>query len=87
LSPPEASPAIPRDDGGPVFREPWEARAFGLAVALQERGLVTPAEWADTLGAVIAETQDDDGSRYYECWLAALERIAAEKGLVPGHGV
>jgi nitrile hydratase accessory protein len=81
LIPLEAIPAIPRDRNGPVFREPWEARAFGLAVALQERGLFSWSEWAETLGVVIAETPDPDGSRYYQCWLEALERITAGRGV------
>ena len=33
---------IPRDDDGePVFREPWEAQAFAMTLALHERGLFT----------------------------------------------
>ncbi len=43
MTPPDLSelPAIPKDDAGPVFREPWEAQAFGMAVALAERGTFT----------------------------------------------
>jgi nitrile hydratase accessory protein len=76
-------PNIPRDADGPVFRAPWEAQAFGLTLALYERGFFTWREWADALGAEIgaAETPDD-GTRYYEFWLAALEKLAAAKGLV-----
>ena len=62
----------------PVFAAPWEAQAFALAVALQERGLVTPAEWATALGAEIAR---DPGAPYYRQWLAALERVVERKGL------
>ena len=43
-------PGLPRDDDGPVFREPWEAQAFALAVALHERGVFTWPEWAQALG-------------------------------------
>jgi nitrile hydratase accessory protein len=81
LIPLDAIPAHLRNAEGPVFREPWEARAFGLAVALEESGLFSSGEWAETLGAVIAATPDADGSRYYECWLEALERLAAAKGV------
>ena len=42
---------LPRDAGGPVFREPWEAQAFAMTVALYRRGLFTWPEWAETLGA------------------------------------
>ncbi|HYC37892.1 MAG TPA: nitrile hydratase accessory protein [Usitatibacter sp.] len=70
----------------PVFREPWEAQAFAMAVALHERGAFTWKEWAETLAAVIAEARSrgdpDTGEGYYGHWLMALERIVAAKGLV-----
>jgi nitrile hydratase accessory protein len=81
----EISPGMPRDDDGPVFREPWEGQAFALKLALQERGLFTPAEWADTLGAEIKRAQaagdPDTGETYYRHWMAALERLIADKGV------
>jgi nitrile hydratase accessory protein len=80
LNPLDALPAIPRSGGEPVFREPWEAKAFALAVALNERGLFSWTEWAEALGREIAAAgPGDDGSRYYEHWLAALERLVAAK--------
>jgi nitrile hydratase accessory protein len=76
-------PALPRDDEGPVFRAPWEAQAFGMTLALHERGVFTWKEWADRLSVEIAAARDrDDGSRYYELWLTALEKLVADKGLV-----
>lgn len=76
---------IPRDEHGPVFREPWEAEAFALAVSLNERGLFTWKEWAATLGDEIKKAQaagdPDTGETYYRHWLATLERILAEKGI------
>jgi nitrile hydratase accessory protein len=81
----EATPGIPRDDGGPVFREPWEAQAFAIVVALNERGLFTWSEWAAALGAEIKRAQaagdPDLGTTYYRHWLAALERLVAHKGV------
>lgn len=81
-----ALPRIPRDEDGPVFAEPWQAQAFALAVKLSEQGHFTWKEWADTLAdeiqAVAARGEVDDGSRYYEHWLAALERLVQAKGLV-----
>ena len=78
-------PAIPRDDDGPVFRAPWEAQAFAMAVLLHERGAFTWPEWsarlADQIAAATAR-DEDDGRRYYRHWLAALEALVAEKGLV-----
>jgi len=65
-----------------AFDEAWQAQAFALAMLLQERGLITAAEWAQRLGAEIAGAGPEDGaSRYYERWLAALERLLADKGL------
>lgn len=80
------SPAIPRDAEGPVFRAPWEAAAFAMAVRLHERGVFTWSEWAATLADEIAAAQGrgdpDLGDTYYRHWLAALERLAAAKGTV-----
>ncbi len=65
---------------GPVFREPWEAEAFALAVSLHERGLFTWTEWAAALGDEIRRAEDpDSGDGYYGHWLATLERLVAEK--------
>jgi nitrile hydratase accessory protein len=81
----DALPAIPRDAEGPVFRAPWEAQAFGMAVMLHAGGHFTWREWADRLAAEIAAAGgQDDGTRYYHHWLAALEKMVADKGLVPG---
>jgi len=81
----EAVPGIPRDGQGPVFREPWEAQAFSMALALHQRGLFTWPEWAATLADEIKRAQaagdPDTGETYYRHWLAALERIVAEKGI------
>jgi len=77
--------SIPRNAEGPVFREPWEAQAFALALALHERGVFTWTEWAATLGEEIKKAQaagdPDTGETYYHHWLNTLERIVAAKGL------
>jgi nitrile hydratase accessory protein len=77
-------PGLPRGPDGPVFRAPWEAQAFAIALALHDRGLFTWREWAATLAAEIKRAQaagdPDTGDTYYHHWLAALERIVAEKG-------
>jgi nitrile hydratase accessory protein len=81
----EAVPGIPRDAEGPVFREPWEAQAFAMTLALHSRGLFTWPEWTATLAAEIKRAQaagdPDTGETYYRHWLAALERIVADKGV------
>jgi nitrile hydratase accessory protein len=78
-------PRLPRDEGGPVFAEPWQAQAFALAVKLSEQGHFTWKEWAtglaEELQAAARRGEPDDGSRYYEHWLAALERLVTAKGL------
>ena len=78
-------PSVPRDEQGPVFREPWQAQAFAMALALQKRGLFTWSEWAATLGEEIKRAQragdPDTGETYYRHWLATLERLVSEKGV------
>jgi nitrile hydratase accessory protein len=78
-----ALPGIPRGPEGPVFREPWEAQAFAMTLALHERGLFGWNEWTAVLGDEIKRAQaggdPDTGETYYRHWLAALERIVAEK--------
>ena len=76
---------IPADQDGPVFREPWEAQAFALVVALHNAGHFTWPEWVETISAEIglAQSQGDPdvGDTYYRHWLAALEKIVLAKGL------
>jgi nitrile hydratase accessory protein len=78
-------PGLPRDNEGPVFRAPWEAHAFAMALALHQRGVFTWPEWAAALAAEIkrahAAGDPDNGETYYQHWLATLERLVADKGL------
>lgn len=77
-------PHQPCDGEGPVFREPWEAQAFAMAVSLQQSGLFDCKQWAEALSAEIRAAQaagdPDTGETYYRHWLRALERLAVEKG-------
>ena len=79
-------PRLPRDAGGPVFAEPWQAQAFALAVRLSAEGHFTWKEWTETLASELSAATErgepDDGSRYYEYWLSALERLVQSKGLL-----
>jgi nitrile hydratase accessory protein len=78
-------PGIPRGHEGPVFREPWEAQAFAMAVVLHERGLFSWGEWTAVLGGEIKRAQaggdPDTGDTYYRHWLAALERIVGSTSM------
>ena len=78
-------PGIPQDANGPVFREPWEAHAFAMALALHEKGLFAWSEWSAKLGQQIKKAQaagdPGTGETYYRHWLATLEGIVAEKGV------
>ena len=77
-----ATPGLPRNEEGPVFAEPWQAAAFALAVSLSRHGHFSwKAALADELKASAARGEPADGSRYYHCWLATLERLVVMKGL------
>ena len=75
--------ALPRKNGELVFEAPWEARAFGLAVALNEAGVYP---WRDFSQGLAAETaameQQGAHASYYERWLETLEKLAIARGLV-----
>ena len=72
-------PGIPLDAGSPVFKEPWEAKAFAMTLALHEQGVFTWPQWAEALSLQIALAQAagdaDLGDPYYQHWLLALESL------------
>ena len=72
---------LPADICDPApFAEPWQAQAFAMVVGLHERGLFDWSEWAQTLSAELKRPDvAQDGSDYYDCWLAALETIIRNK--------
>lgn len=78
--------ALPRDGDGPVFAEPWQAGAFAMTLKLHEAGHFTWSEWATCLSQEIARAQakgdPDLGNTYYDHWMAALERIVTDKGVL-----
>jgi nitrile hydratase accessory protein len=77
-------PGLPQDAGGPIFNEPWEAKAFAMTLRLHERGLFTWSEWARALAEQVEHARShgdpDRGDTYYQHWLAALETLVAAKG-------
>lgn len=74
-------PRLPRDAEGPVFAEPWQAQAFALTLKLHEGGAFTWPEWAEALSAELAGDPTDDGTRYYDHWVAALEGLVTGRNL------
>jgi len=68
------------------FAEPWEARAFALALSLSESGRLV---WDDFRQHLIMEIDEADkdvasgkpGVSYYECWLRALEAVLSATGM------
>ena len=77
-----ALPGVSADLDGRTFHEPWQAQAFALVVRLAESGAFSWREWTEALaGEIAAAGPDDGGERYYEHWLAALEKLADAKGL------
>ena len=80
-----ALPELPLDEAGPVFAEPWQAQAFAMTLELHRAGHFTWKEWcaclADVIAAARAGGDADRGDTYYHHWLAALEKLAADKEL------
>lgn len=79
--------ALPRKNGELVFESPWEARAFGLAVALNEQGVYPWSDFSQGLAREIAATESTTESNsgpspYYERWLATLEALVIANGLI-----
>jgi nitrile hydratase accessory protein len=87
----EGPAAPPRANGELVFAEPWESRAFGLAMSLNESGVFTWDEFREELIAAISSweqsAQPGDCYSYYQCWLTALERISITHDLIPAHSL
>lgn len=82
-SPLAASPGLPKSvEGDPVFGEPWQAQAFAMTVHLHERGLFSWSEWAEALSNELHKPERaEDGSDYFDGWVAALTGLLAAKGL------
>ncbi len=79
----EGGAALPRSNGELVFEAPWEGRAFGIAVSLNERGLYP---WRAFRDGLVDEIAHDDGdgapTSYYQRWLATLEGLLVQQGVV-----
>ncbi len=77
---------LEKNHEGPVFKEPWQAQAFAMAVTLSEAGLFSWQEWSSELGASIQSPQKkgdpDDGETYYLHWLETLENMLSRRNLI-----
>lgn len=77
------TPFIPKDEDGPVFKEPWQARAFAMTLKLAEVRVFTWGDWCKALSSEIklAQTAGDPdlGDTYYLHWLGALEKLVVAK--------
>lgn len=84
-------PGIPKDDDGPVFQEPWQAKAFALTVSLHEQGLFSWTNWGEYLSAEIKEAEiqgrTDTAAAYYSHWMTALEKILCNKKILHDHSL
>ncbi len=74
-----------RDGSGPVFAEPWEAKAFAMIVSLADAGHFSWSDWVDCFStevasATAAEAAGGKAKTYYEQWLDAAETLLVEKG-------
>lgn len=79
--------APPRSNGELLFQNPWEGRAFGIAIALAKKGHYEWEDFRQELIASIAQweashSKDDPSWNYYQRWLQALERLAIETALI-----
>jgi len=76
----------PSDATAPRFEAPWQARIFAAVVSLADAGCFRWEEFQQRLAAEVGRGDGDPG-RYYEQWLAAAEKLLAEKGLLTSDGL
>jgi nitrile hydratase accessory protein len=69
-----------------AFAEPWQARAFAIAILASRRGCFTPAEWAQALGRELqtgSSAQSRSGeAHFFDCWLRTLQGLLIGKGAI-----
>ena len=83
------SPGLPKSpEGAPIFPEPWAAEAFAMTVHLHEKGLFALSEWAETLSRQLHQPgRADDGSDYFDCWVAALSELLVSRGIADASAI
>src|SRR5215467_2481047 len=83
--------SLPCRSGELVFQAPWERKVFALVVILCAQGVFEWEQFRERLMAAIATAERAAGPHartselpsYYESWLAALEKLLREKGMIP----
>ena len=73
------APIRPEPDE-PPFHADWEAHVFAMNRALIGRGVYNLDEFRDAIERM--PPQDYLAASYYEKWLAAIETLVVEKGVV-----
>lgn len=61
------------------FAEPWQARAFAMAVLASRQGCFTWSQWTHALGRELQRAPD---AGYFDCWLVALQSLLLGKGAI-----
>ena len=72
-------------DPPPAFAQPWQARAFAIAILASRQGCFTWSEWTHALGHQLRSAPQLDSPSapgYFDCWLSALQSLLAAKGAV-----
>ena len=76
----------PPDEVPRAFAEPWQARAFAVAVLASRQGCFTWSEWTQALGGELqhapAVAAQATAAGYFDCWLEALQSLLVGKGLI-----
>lgn len=66
------------------FDEPWQAKAFALAVHLNEQGLFTWPEWTESFANVARQnplpSDKSESTAYWRHWILTLEQMITERG-------
>jgi nitrile hydratase accessory protein len=70
---------LPRNNGELVFEAPWQSRAFGIVVALNQLGAFA---WPEFRPCLVDEIAGAGEREYYASWLSAIERLVLEQRLL-----
>jgi nitrile hydratase accessory protein len=70
---------LPRRNGELVFEAPWEGRALGMAVAMNEQGSY---EWEEFRRRLADEIGRAPECGFYASWIGALEGLLLDEGVL-----